>query len=197
MKRTFFLLLVSGIATLTNAQDTLPVKGTVEVVAGYPVFIYAVPAAEYTETGKISSFTDLVRTGVSEAGLREKIGILVKAAEKKVDKKKIPPFDAILLDPDNGKNKAIKFKGEVSRDARLVPVEDVPVFLFSTPLEKYTVVDTLPPKFPLRSRNWLLHDKVVYLIDKAKDKVDDKEIDPFDAMILDPEDISAILIKFE
>ena len=179
------------------AQDTATVKGTVEVIAGYPVFIYAVPAGEYTETGKISSFSDLVRTGVSEVELREKIGFLVDAAEKKVDKKKIPPFDAIVLDPDRGKNKAIKFKGKVSRNARMVPVEDVPVFLFSTPLEKYTVVDTLPPRFPLRSRNWLLHDKVVYLIDKARDKVDDKKIAPFDAMIIDPEDLSAILIKFE
>jgi len=122
----------------------------------------------------------------------------VEQAFKRKEKEKISDFDAIIIDLFKEKAVAIKFNNHISIDAKLILVEDIPVYFFAKPKKKYTVVEEFPAEFSYRAkRTGMLVDKLESMIRKTVHKEKKGEITKFDAIIINPENLSEKLIVFE
>jgi len=172
---------------------------TVSVVSDVPLFIFSEPVADYEIVGKALSVGNILKLSIDEEStIEQKAEDVVALAISRKEKGKVPEFDAIILDLENEKAHAIKFKGEVSLKATIKECKGVPVYLFSTPDDEYEVVAELPADISVRAqRNGMLYDKIKSMVTRTLKKEEAGEVKHFDAIIIDPKDLSETLIKFK
>jgi len=198
MKKTLFILLMAGFVLTIKAQEKKSIPAIVKRVSDIPVFIFSLPTAEYEIVGKAVTSGHIIKVAVDEgATVSDKTQQIVKKALSRKEKGKIPEFDAIIIDLNKENIKAIKFKNSVSLSATVLLVEDVPVYFFSAPDGKYNVVEELAADFSLRAQRGLLLDKVESMMRRTVDKEAKGEVKKFDAVIINPDDLSEQLIVFE
>jgi len=198
MKNFMYILLIMMFVTSLQAQDRKTSPATVEKVSNVPVFIFSVPVDEYEIVGKAVTAGHIIKISIDETStVRSKTEKLVNKAVERSENGKVPAFDAIIIDLDKEKTLAIKFKDGVSQKAKVLTYETVPVFLFSLPDNDYDVIDTLPADYSLRAQRGLLLDKIESMINRTLKKEENGEVDNFDAVIINPEDLSETLIRFK
>ncbi len=194
-----YLLLVLTIGLLAFASDNNEHYATVEKISEVPFFVFSKPVFEYEVVGKAMSFSDMVRMGVDqESSVREKAENVVKIAQKRVKNGKISAFDALIVQLDNDKVLAIKFKSDISTKAKIDSFNDLPVYFFSEPDEDYDVVTHLKADYSAKAaRNGMLIDKLKSMVKRTLKKKENGEIESFDAIIINPDDLSETLINFK
>ncbi len=202
MKKTFFITIVFIVLTVLYAfapSERQSSPATVSVVSDVPFFIFSVPVADYEIVGKALSVSNIIKLAVDEEStIEQKADNVVAFAVSRKGKGKIPEFDALMLDVENEKAYAIKFKGGVSLKAKIKECKGVPVYLFATPDDEYDIIAELPADFSLRAqKSGMLYDKVKSMINRTLKKEEAGEVKQFDAVIIDPKDLSETLIKFK
>ncbi len=191
------LALIMLVFTL-NAQNKKSSLAIVEKVSGIPFFILSSPDSEYEMVGKAVTAGNIISLAVDEnSTVSEKAVKLVNKALERVKKEKVPEFDAIIVDLYKEKSRAIKFKNGVSTKAKAKEIDDVPVFFFSKPVNPYEEIVSLPADFSLRAGRGLLLDKIESMINRTLKKVENGEIEKFDAVIISPDDLSLKTIRFK
>jgi hypothetical protein len=198
MKKLQLVLLMSVLVMTIHAQEKRSIPAKVETVLDIPVFIFSIPAAEYEVVGKAVTTGHIIKVAVDESStVSDKIEQIVEHALARKEKGKVPAFDAIIVDLNREKIQAITFTNEPSLDAIVLLPEEVPVYFFATPKGKYRVVDELPADFSLRAQRGLLLDKVESMMRRTLKKEEEGEVEKFDAVIINPDDLSEQLIVFE
>ncbi|MFB6318382.1 hypothetical protein [Saccharicrinis sp. FJH54] len=93
---------------------------------------------------------------------------------------------------------------ELSEKATVEKVLNIPVFIYSYPTVEFDEVTTLSATMSAlsdalsnNSEQISVTDKVKEIINKAKRKVKKGDIEDFDAIIINPDDYSGIVIKFK
>jgi hypothetical protein len=192
-----FIVLIVVYAFTPSGRQSSP--ATVSIVSDVPLFIFSEPVADYEIVGKALSVGNMIKLAVDEEStVEQKAEDVVAFAMTRKEKGKVPEFDALILDLENEKAHTIKFKGEVSLKATIKECEEVPVFLFATPDDEYEVVAELPADYSSRAqRNGMLYDKIKSMINRTLKKEEAGEVKQFDAVIIDPKDLSETLIKFK
>ena len=181
-----------------HAQEKRSVPATVSTVSDIPVFIFSIPATDYEVVGKAVTAGHIIKVAVDESStVSDKIEQIVEHALARKEKGKVPAFDAIIVDLNREKIQAITFTNEPSLDAIVLLPEDVSVYFLSVPKGKYRVVDELPADFSLRAQRGLLLDKVESMMRRTLKKEEEGEVEKFDAVIINPDDLSEQLIVFE
>jgi hypothetical protein len=157
----------------------------------------AKPVADYEVVGKAVSGGYVIKMTVNESSsIQDKAETMVAKAKERVEAGKLPEFDAIILDLDKEKNKAIKFKDDVSLKAEVVREDGVPIYFYSKPDDEYEVVAKLPKDYSAYAARNLLLDKIRSSINRILKKEEAGEVGKFDAVIFNPDDFSTTLIKF-
>jgi len=198
MKSFFLSMLLFFSISLVEAQDTKVYKATVDTVSGVPFYIFAKPIADYTEVGKAVSALEIIKLMIDEEStIEKKAQDLVIRTKNRLDEGKISDFDGVIVDVDAEKTHAIKFKDNSSREAIVSIVKDIPVFFMSVPKDEYTEVGKMDNSMSMRANNGMLLDKVIYIVKRAKKKLENKEIESFDALIVDSKTLETTLIKFK
>ncbi len=197
MKKQLLILLTIGLLAFTS--DNNEHFATVEKISDVPFFLFSKPVAEYDITGKAMSFSDMVKMGIDqESSTREKAEKIVKIAQKRVEDGKISAFDALIVKLESDKVLAIKFKSNISTKAKIDDFGDLPVYFFNKPDEAYKVVTQLKADYSQRAkRNGMLYDKVKSMVKRTLKKRDNGEVENFDAIIINPDDLSETLIIFK
>jgi len=172
---------------------------TVEKVLNTPIFLFSKPVSEYSIVGKAMSFTDMLKMAADQkSSVREKAKKIVQTAQKRVKDKKLSAFDALIIELENDKVFAIKFKSNISTKAKINNYGDLPVYFFCKPDEEYDVVAKLKADYSLRAeRSGMLFDKINSMVKRTIKKKENNEVDNFDAIIISPDDLSEVLINFK
>jgi len=198
MKYLFFTLLIILFVSPIYSQERKSSPATVETVSGFPIFLFSEPVSEYEVVGKAMSFGNIITMSVDEkSDIKQKSQAIVNKALKRKEEGKIPEFDAILIKLDSDKMQVIKFKNTVSADATITKCKEVPVYFFSKPVNNYETVTTLPADYSNRAARGLLFDKIRSMIKRTLEKEKTGEIQHFDAVIINPDDLSETLIRFK
>lgn len=201
MKTLFtFVLLFFQINTYSQNVKKIDksVIGKIEVISGMPIYMYAVPVDEYEIIGKAISFGETLKLVLDDqTPLSKKVEDAVKIAFDKKTNDKIADFDALAINSSKGKAYGVKFNGENSLKAYIEKVHNIPVFIYSKPVSNYTVVAQTSADFSKRAGRGLLHNKVKSMLKKAFEKQKNGEIGNFDAVIINPDDLSETFIKFK
>jgi len=196
MKKLLVLLTIGLVAFTSGINEHY---ATVEKISDVPVFLFSKPVSEYEIVGKAMSFSDMVRVGVDqESSVREKAEKVVKIAQKRVKDGKISAFDALIIQLENDKVLAIKFKSDISTKAKIDNFGDLPVYFFNKPDEEYKDVTKLKADYSQRAkRNGMLYDKIKSMVKRTLKKRDNGEVENFDAIIINPDDLSETLIIYK
>ena len=190
------LILVSTL-NIVHAQSRKSVPAEVEKVYGIPVYIYSYPTVEYEEVGDVTAVWSIVSAVMDEeASVKDKVKELVQAAKSKKKSGDISDFDAIIINPDDYSGIIIKYKDEESADAEVRKILNVPVYLMSYPNEEYKEVAEISATMSLLLGSDKLSEQVAEVVSKAKRKEKKGKVDKFDAIIISPDDFTAILISF-
>jgi len=198
MKSIFLSILLFFSISIVKAQETKVYKATVDTVGGVPFYIFAKPIADYTEVGKAVSALEIIKIMVDEEStIAKKAQDMVIRTKNRLEEGKISDFDAIIVDVDAEKTRVIKFKEEPSREAMVSIIKDIPVFFMSVPNDEYTEVGEMDNSMSMRANNGMLLDKVIYIVKRAKKKLENKEVDSFDALIVDSKTLETTLIRFK
>ncbi len=198
MKHLSITLLIVLFVSPIYSQTRKSSPATVETVSGIPFFIFSEPASEYEVVGKAMSFGNMINMSVDEkTELKQKAKKVVTKALERKEAGKTPEFDAILIKLDSDKMQVIKFKNTVSTDATVANCKDVPVYFFSKPVNDYETVATLPADYSNRAKRGLLFDKIRSMMKRTIEKEKNGEIEHFDAVIINPDDLSETLIRFK
>ncbi len=198
MKHLVFTLLIILFVSPVFSQTRKSSPATVETVSGIPFFIFSEPASEYEVVGKAMSFGNMLNMAVDEeSGLMQKAKKVVTKALERKKAGKIQEFDAILINLDSEKMQVIKFKNTVSTDATVANCKDVPVYFFSKPVNDYETVATLPADYSNRAKRGLLFDKIRSMMKRTIEKEENGEVEHFDAVIINHDDLSETLIRFK
>ena len=180
------------------AQERKASLATVEKVNGVPLFLFSQPVEEYEVVGKAVSGGNVFGLVVDESsGISTKAQRMVENALNRVKNGKVPAFDAILVDIDKMKSKAIKFKNGASLKANVLKENGVPVYFYAKPDDDYEVVAQLPADYSLYAARNLFIDKIVSSVNRILKKEKSGEVGHFDAVIFNPDDLSTTLIKFK
>jgi len=194
------LLVILAISTLSFTSDNNEHFATVEKISNVPIFVFSKPVAEYEIVGKAMSFNDMIKMITDEKStVRQKAEKIVKSARKRVKDEKISNFDGLIIELDKDKVHAIKFKSDVSTNAKIDNYDDnTAIFFFCEPDEEYEIVEQLEADYSLRAaRNGMLFDKIRSMVDRTIKKQKNGEIKSFDAIIISPDDLSEKLIIFK
>lgn len=191
------LMLITAIF-LSFASDNVHFA-IVEKVLEVPVFLFSKPVSDYEIIGKAMSFTDMLKIAADQkSSVRKKAEKIVQIAQKRVKEKKISAFDALIIELENDKVFAIKFKSEISTKAKIDNYDDLPVFFFNEPEEDYEIVAKLKANYSLRAeRSGMLLDKIKSMVKNTLKKEKKGELEKFDAIIINPDDLSETLINFK
>jgi len=193
------LLTLLSIVLLSFTSDNNEYFATVEKVSDVPIFIFSKPSSEYEVVGKAMSFNDMIKMATDEKStVRQKAEKIVETARKRVEDEKISNFDALIIELDKDKVRAIKFKSDVSTNAKVDNYDNnIAIFFFCEPNEEYEIVEQLKANYsPKAERNGILFDKIRSMIDRTIKKQKDGKIKSFDAIIISPDDLSEKLIIF-
>ena len=178
------------------AQNRKSVEATVEKVFNVPVFMYSYPNTEFEEVDNVNATMSAIANAFDEeSSVSDKIKELVSKAKNKKNKGKVEDFDALIVNPEDYQAILVKFKEEESRTAVVKKMLGVPVYMYSYPNEEYEEVKTIEAIMNLLGGG-TLEDSIKELINKAKKKEKKGKIKHFDAIIVSPDDLSGILIKF-
>jgi len=196
MKRILIVLL--SFVLLAFTSDTEKRIAIVETVSDVPVFFFSKPVAKYDVIGKAMSFSDMLKMASDQkSNVRQKAEKIVKIAQKRVENGKITAFDALIIELENDKVFAIKFKSEISKKAKIDNYGDIPVYFFCEPNDEYKLVKRLDADFSLRAKNGgSLYDKINSMVKRTLKKQKNAELDKFDAIIINPDDLSEKLIIY-
>ncbi len=198
MKKMYVTFLLAIFFLAANAQERKSSLATVEKVSGIPVFIYSTPVNDYDIVGKAVSAKHILMAAIDESStIRQKATMLVEKAIERKGNGKNKDFDAVIIDLNNDKMHIIKFKGELSLKAKVIEENGIPVYLFSVPVDEYQTVTKLPPDMSLYAKRGFLIDKIVSMTNRLLKKEEKGEVEAFDAVIINPDDLSMTLIKFE
>ena len=198
MKTLTTLLCIVGLGLHAFAQrDTSNYVGKVEIIADIPVYMMSAPLESYTEVGNAVSAGHLIMSGANSGmSLVDKVTDMVGKAKEREKSGKIPGFDAIVVNLFKDKVKAVRFAEQASMQAKILKLNSVPVFLFSAPVMPYDTVAVLPNDFSFRAQRGLLIDKLDDMVDTALHKVKKGEMEQFDAIIVNPADLTGLAIRF-
>ena len=198
MKRLILILSVVIVLAFTADKETEHFA-TVEKVADTPVFIFSRPVSEYETVGKALSFSEMLKLATDQkSNTREKTAKIVDYAIKRVENGKISDFDALIIELENDKVRAIKFKSAISQKAKIESYGDLPVYFFCNPDEEYEVVTQLEADYSARAaKGGMLFDKIRSMVKRTLKKRDNNEIEYFDAIIINPDDLSEKLIVYK
>ncbi len=198
MKRLSVLITV--ILLLAFKADNNEYFANVDLVAGVPFFVFSEPTSDYEVVGKAMSFSDMIKMVADQKGsVQKKAEQVVKIARKRVKDKKISELDALIVQLENDKVLAIKFKTDVSTKAKINNYEDdLPVYFFNEPEEEYELITELKAEYSLRAeRSGMLFDKINSMVNRTIKKREKGEVKDFDAIIINPDDLSEKLITFK
>ncbi len=197
MKNLIITTIIS-IVLFAFTSDSKEYFATVEEVSQIPVFFFSKPNAEYDVIGKAMSFSDMLKMASDQKStVRQKAEKIVKIAQKRVKDKKISTFDALIIEIENDKVIAIKFKAKISKKAKIDKYGDLPIYFFCEPNEEYNLVKKLEADYSVRAaRSGMLFDKIKSMVNRTIKKQEKNEIEHFDAIIINPDDLSEKLIVF-
>ena len=193
MRATFTATLLV-ISSLVFGSDIK--KGDVHLVENVPVYLFSTPVESYTETGTVNT----TLTGAiwlmdeyEELAVDEKVRLIVRAAKRKARKGKVAEFDAIMINREGWIGTMIRFDDLKSTESKVDLVENVPIYLYNTPVKPYREVGVLNNVFEttFRSRS------VNSFVRRAKRKAKRGKIEDFDAIVISNDGIGAFPIKFE
>ena len=199
MRKLTILLALFLSAIMVNAQDRKSVPASVEKIEGMPVFIFSLPTAEYEVVGKALKVGNIIKIALNmDATVRDKAVEMVQDAMQRNQDGKVSDFDAIIFDLDKDKVLAIKF-GEKGEHISAEPIryKGVPVYLFSNPVSEYDVIADLEADYSLHAQRGVLLDKIESMINRTIKKEESGEVGQFDAVVINPDDLSEKLIKFK
>ena len=196
MKKSLIVLTLGLLAFTSSDKEHYAI---VEKVSDVPFFVFSKPVSEYEVVGKAMSFSDMVKMGVDqESSVSDKAEEVVNIAKKRVKDGKISNFDALIVQLEKDKVLAIKFKSDISTKAKIENFEDLPVYFFNKPDEEYNVVTQLEADYSLKAeRSGMLYDKIYSMVKRTLKKRENGEVENFDAIIINPEDLSETLIKYK
>ena len=197
MKKQLLIILTIGLIAFTS--DNNEHYAIVEKVSDVPFFLFSKPVSEYDIIGKAMSFTDMLKMATDQkSSAREKAEKIVKIAQKRVKDGKILAFDALIVELENDKVFAVKFKSDISTKAKIDNYGNLPVYFFNTPDESYEIVTQLKADYSLRAeKSGMLFDKVKSMVKRTLKKKENGELEKFDAIIINPDDLSETLIIFK
>ena len=197
MKKLLVMVLLVSIFAFTS--DNNEHFATVEKVSNVPVFLFSKPTSDYEVVGKAMSFTDMLKMAADQKSTaRQKAKKIVKIAQKRVKEEKILAFDALIIELENDKVYAIKFESDISQKAKINNYDDLPVYFFCEADEKYEVVTQLKADYSLRAeRGGMLFDKIKSMVNRTLKKEKKGEIEKFEAIIINPDDLSEKLIVYK
>jgi len=192
------ILVLFVLPNFMQAQQKHKTVGTVDRVLNIPVFMFAYPTDNYEEVGTLSAIGSMLSVGTGEEGVnvQEMTRELVFVAKRKMQKGKVPEFDAIIVNPDNYSGILIKFEDRPTRESEVVRVLNVPIFMYAYPNSDYDEVDQVwgfGAELPLGTN---MTNSLSYVIGRGKRRAAKGKISEFDGIILNPNDGSYILIKF-
>ncbi len=197
MKNLSLTLIV--ITLLAFTADRNEHFATVEKIADTPIFIFSSPVSEYEIVGKALSFNEMLKLAMNQkSNTREKTAHIVDYALKRVENGKISNFDALIIELEKDKVHAIKFKSDISLKAKIENYSDLLVYFFCEPDEEYEVVMQLEADYSLRAaRGGMLFDKIRSMVNRTMKKKNNNKIEYFDAIIINPDDLSEKLIVYK
>jgi hypothetical protein len=188
----------NALAFTVNAQDKKYQTAIVEKVSGVPVYLFSEPLSQFTIVGKAEQNMEILLMDVYEfTTVSKKAEEMVKAARLRQKKGKLDDFDAILVDNEASKSFAIAFPSDKIPKAKAQKINGISVFFFSKPDNSYDVIARLSSKSEEYEENGLLTDKVSSMIKRTLRQVKAGKTAPFDGMIFNPDDLSAVAIKFK
>jgi len=196
-KIVFVVFMIVSMLNIVQAQSRKSVLAEVEKVYGISVYIYSYPTVEYDEVGDVVAVWSIVSSAMDEsASVNDKVKELVQAAKSKKKSGDISDFDAIIINPDDYSGIVIKYKEDKSGNAKVRKVLNVPVYLMSYPSEEYEEVAEISATMSLLLGSDELSDQVSEVVSKAKRKEKKGKVGKFDAIIISPDDFTAILVRF-
>ena len=195
-KLSLILITIAFLSFISNENEHF---ANVEKILDVPFFLFSKPVSEYDIIGKTMSFTDMLKMATDQkSSAREKAEKIVKIAQKRIKDGKILAFDALIVELENDKVFAIKFKSDISTKAKIDNYGDLPVYFFNKPDEGYEIVTQLKADYSLRAeRSGMLFDKINSMVKRTLKKKENGEVEKFDAIIINPDDLSETLINFK
>ncbi len=198
MKQFFFIATLLFLTIGIEARERASSPAVVNVVDGVPVFMFAEPVVEFQRAEKTLSVKNMFKLASDgDETPRDKVHKLIGMIRHRVEEGKITCFDAVIVDIRNDYYDAICFKGEKSLQANVHTVKDVPIYFFSKPTEPYDTVAVIPAEYSRRAKRNFLYDKIKSMVGRILKKEKKKEIGQFDALIYNPDDLSAVAIRFK
>lgn len=181
------------------SQTDFTQKATVEKVLNVPVFIYSYPTVEFEEVASLkatmSALADAFSDNSENMSVSTKVKEIINKAKRKVRKGDIDEFDAIIINPDDYSGILIKFIDENSLKSEVRKVSNVPIYMFSYPDNSYEEIDEYSATLSLLGGS-SLSKRTKEIVKKAKRREKKGKVEPFDAIIISPDDFTGILIKF-
>jgi len=198
MKRVIYVLFFIVTIIGVKAQERKVSLATVEKVTGVPIFLFSLPTEGYEVVGKAATGAHIVKISIDKTtSLNDKTKALVATALSRKEKGKIPELDGIIIDLDKEKIFAVKFNNGVSLSADVLRMNEVPVYIFSTPNDEYDVVAKMEADYSAYASRGLLYDKIKSMVNRVVKKEEAGEVGSFDAIIINADDLSETLIKFK
>jgi hypothetical protein len=198
MKKPAIIIGIILIRGLALADERKAADAVVESIDGIPIFMYSTPIANFEVIGKAVSFGEHLKFALDDqSNDREKAEHLVAKTLQKVEDGEKAPFDAIIIDLNRDTTRLIRFKGEKSTHATVTRVKDVPIYFFAQPTVPYLKVADLPRDMSRRAERNLLFDRINSMVGRTVKKEKNGAIEQFDALIFDPETLSAVAIRFD
>lgn len=197
MTKPVFFLMGLIFSLQTFSQNDLSKTATVEKVLNVPVFIYAYPSVDFEEVETMSATMSAIADALGEeSSVSSKIKEIVNKAKRKAKRGDVGPFDAIIINPDDYSGILIKFTDEISLHSEVKKISNVPVFLFSYPEQSFEEVDQYSATFSALLGGSSLSRRTKEIVTKAKKREKKGKVEPFDAIIISPDDFTGILIKY-
>ena len=198
----FFAILLVFFQVISYAQNMKNIDksivGEVEIISGIPIYMYAVPADDYENSGKAITMGNIIKIVLNEENsLSKKLKEAIEKASERNAMGKTADFDALEIRVSKERAFGVKYKGENTLKAYIEKVHNIPVFIYSKPVKEYSVVAEMPANFSKKAARGLLHDKIKSMLKLTLEKQEKGAIGQFDAVIINPDDLSETLIKFK
>ena len=192
------LFLLAAITCSSIAQKSDQRIAVVEKISGVPIFLFSEPLNPYKVVGRAEKNMEILLMDMADYNsVNKKAMKMIAAAKDRQQKEKLGTFDAIYVNLELSQSLAITFTSDISLKAKVYVFRNISVFLFSKPYDNYEEVVRLPAKSEDYEENGLLQDKVNSMIKRALRRVKTGDLEPFDGLIFNPDDMSATAIKFK
>lgn len=200
MKKLLVILLLS-FGLLANAQQPDQRAGYVDRVLNVPVFMYAYPDASFSEvTEMTATWSLLLDSPECYSNVNDRVREIVRKAKRREGKGKIGQFDALVIHPDDFTGVLIRFDEETDLRSQAFSVDGIPIFMYAQPDRDYREVRRMSATWSAISTGldgwgWV-EERVDEIVRKALRKRRKGKVGDFDAIIIDPDNFSGTLIKY-